>query len=585
MSERPKRPEAQAEHDARVVEALAHGRSDLVSELDHERAEREAALSDAIAESRDGSRELGVALRRAVPLPDDVDALVASALARSETPAPSRRSLRAGALFGTLALAASASASILLDGGATLERVLGTLRAGMTLGGAIERAILAVPGQENTVSIVLCVALCLVALGLRITSRGTIARAGGALVPFVLAATLGAGTAHAYDLEGGCGSTPVRVAIDHAPRSVALRHALASGGLGLAYSLPDDPIVSLHVGRAPLTHVLDALLGRSLARVRCAAGIVAIEPASPAPGAFPTGHVAPRAPWLASPALAPGADTGALRDVLTFGGDALVAAVDSVRDVVTMGGDARIEGRAYGNVVTMGGDADISGLVVGDVLTMGGDIRVAPEGRVHGRLSAMGGDVRDERRDTRAAMMPMAPPILAMPAAPFAMPVPEGAAPEVADFLGSAARHALVFLLGLAFLALAPGRLRVVSHALVDRPVRATFAGMLTAVGVPLLVLALCITLIGIPAAAVVAMLGIVALGAGLVASAMVVGAALPSRRLSGRPVAQLAAGVLLLFVVSRLPWVGGLAWLLALLAGLGAIALTRAGARTVASR
>lgn len=593
MSERDQRAAPtdapRAVDDTHLVEALAHGRRDLICAPDRQRAECDPALAASITEATEGSRELSVALRRAVPV-GEVDDLVLAALARAETPTPSRRSLRIGAALGIAALAGSATVSLALDGGATLEGSTRVLRAGLTVGGALEHAVLALPGRENTASVILVAALFVIVLALRLIDRGRLFRIGGALAPFVLAATLGAGTAHAYDLEGGCGGTPVRVSIDRAPRSVALRQALASGGLGLAYVLPDDPLVSLHVGRAPLTQVLDALLGDGPVRVRCTGSLVAIEPAGT--GGWRGGAAAvpppspPAAPsaWLAMPASA-GSTASPLRDVMTFGGDAMVAAFDEVRDVVTMGGDARIDGRAYGNVVTMGGDADISGLVVGDVLTMGGDIRVAPEGTVRGRLNAMGGEVRDGRTSRGSTAPPnLAIPFVGSPAPAMPAALADCDTSGIADLLGSGARHALLFLFGLIFMALAPTRLRAITHALVDRPARSTVAGVLGLIAVPLLVIALSITIIGIPAAAVVAALGVVSIGAGLVASAMVIGAAIPSRRLSGRPVAQLAVGMLLLFLVAQLPWIGGLAWFIALLAGLGAIALTRAGGRPAAA-
>lgn len=566
--------EREGSDDDALVELLAHGRRDLASETDRTRADDDEVLLDAVARSKDESRELSVALRRAVPSAD-VDDLVAAAMRHADAPTPSRRSLRIGAALGTLALTGSLALSLVLDGTATIERAQRLLRATLTLGGAAERAVAMLPGQGNTLSIAAAAALFVLAVLFRLVDRGRLLRAGGAIAPFVLAATLGVGTAHAYEIEGACGTTPVRVSVDRAPRSVALRQALASGGLGLAYALPDDPPVSVHVGRAPLSHVLGALLGGAPVRVRCTGSIVAVEPmtwTTPAPVPPPViGGT-----WRLSSTTA--TPSPVLRDVLTFGGDALVAAIDDVRDVVTMGGDAHVAGRAYGDVVTMGGDAEISGLVVGDVFTMGGNIHVAREGSVHGRLDAMGGEVVDERMGGGMA----APPPLALMGGPTPMagcaPTPHG----VADFLGSGARHALLFLFGLLFLGLAPKRLRAISNVLVDRPGRATFAGALGAVGLPILCVALIITLVGIPVAAVVAFLGVIAGLAGLVAASMVIGAAIPWRRLSGRPVAQLAVGTVVLFLVSQVPWVGGVAWLLALVAGLGAFVLTRAGGREV---
>jgi hypothetical protein len=92
--------------------------------------------------------------------------------------------------------------------------------------------------------------------------------------------------------------------------------------------------------------------------------------------------------------------------------------------------------------------------------------------------------------------------------------------------------------------------------------------------------LALCVSLIGIPIAIVLAMGAPLVAAAALATVVPVIGAMIPTRRLDGRPVARLAAGALVLFVVTRIPLVGSLALGLALLAGLGALVLTRFGGR-----
>ena len=96
---------------------------------------------------------------------------------------------------------------------------------------------------------------------------------------------------------------------------------------------------------------------------------------------------------------------------------------------------------------------------------------------------------------------------------------------------------------------------------------------------------ALVVSLIGIPIALVLAIVAPVVTAAALASVVPVIGAMLPTRQLEGRPVARLAAGAFALFVLTRIPVIGGLALGLALLAGLGALVLTRFGVREAGER
>jgi hypothetical protein len=63
---------------------------------------------------------------------------------------------------------------------------------------------------------------------------------------------------------------------------------------------------------------------------------------------------------------------------------------------------------------------------------------------------------------------------------------------------------------------------------------------------------------------------------------AHLIGQALPLRALEDKPVLRLGAGTLALFLVTRVPFFGWLAFLLALAIGLGAVLLTRFGRNDV---
>ncbi len=563
-----------------VIEALAHDRLDALTES--ERAEIEAlraedpeALDRWIAGARERSHAFTRALPRAVD-ELDVDAMVRTAIARAEyaTERASARTLAIGATLGVLFTAVSGSLALATNEGGTLEpirRAASLARVGLTLSLVTTRALHAIPGGAASVALVLLAAVS-GAVWLARRFDGPLRAA----LPFVLIAAFIPTYAHAYDLEGVLPADAiVHVDADHTPRSVALTEAARSAGLGLVYTLADDPPVTLHIESAPLSEVLDALLPPD-AGVHATAHLLTIQPARSVL-AVPA---APPVPTVA----APDAPTRSveLHDVLTFGGDAHVARDQEVRDVITMGGDATIDGRSYGSVVTMGGDAVVSGVVVGDVVTMGGDIRVRDRGVVHGRIDSLGGEVQVDSPNGASTFSSTTP---SMAIGARSVDLDRAMHEEEGDVVWAVLRYSLLFLAAILFLAIAPERFGRVQRAIVERPVRTLATGTLGMIVSGVVMVALCVSLIGIPIALVLAIAAPVVTAAALASVVPVIGAMLPTRHLEGRPVARLAAGACALFIVTRIPFIGGLALALALLAGLGALVLTRFGVREAGER
>jgi hypothetical protein len=131
-------------------------------------------------------------------------------------------------------------------------------------------------------------------------------------------------------------------------------------------------------------------------------------------------------------------------------------------------------------------------------------------------------------------------------------------------------------------LALAPRASRRVTQALRAKPVVSPLLGLAWLVGLPLVALLLIVTVVGIPlgALALIAWVALIPLG-GLAAAAglgdLVVERRGPARTWQRCLAATLA--LLLLFALAQLPFMGWLVWLLALLFGVGAIALAAFGA------
>ncbi|AKF08744.1 hypothetical protein DB32_005893 [Sandaracinus amylolyticus] len=246
------------------------------------------------------------------------------------------------------------------------------------------------------------------------------------------------------------------------------------------------------------------------------------------------------------------ADDPASRDRVAFGGDAVVAPGEVVESVAAFGGDAIVAGR-----------------VEGDVVSFGGDVELAPTAEVLGSVSSLGGRVDADpsarwSSDGEAFVIPRPPST--------------GLGAFVEEAFRQAVAHGLLFLLALLLMGLAPERLGAMQVAIVRDPTRTALHGLAGYVASAMLIVALAITVIGIPAAVALALALPLATYVGLAASASVIGAALPVDRLKDRPVRQLAAGVLVLFVASLVPYLGTLTVIAAACLGTGALIRTRFG-------
>ncbi|UJR78688.1 hypothetical protein [Sandaracinus amylolyticus] len=251
----------------------------------------------------------------------------------------------------------------------------------------------------------------------------------------------------------------------------------------------------------------------------------------------------------AMPGIAYADDPGS-HDRVAFGGDAVVAPGEVVQSVAAFGGDAIVAGR-----------------VEGDVVSFGGNVELAPGAEVLGSVSSVGGRV-DAQPGARWT------PDGEVVAHAAARRTGLGAFLE--DAFRQAVAHGLLFLLALLLMGLAPERLGAMQVAIVRDPVRTGLHGIAGYVASAVLIVALAITLIGIPAAVALALVLPLATYVGLAASASVIGAALPVDRLRDRPVRQLAAGVLVLFVASLVPYLGTLTIVAAACLGTGALIRTR---------
>jgi uncharacterized RDD family membrane protein YckC len=198
--------------------------------------------------------------------------------------------------------------------------------------------------------------------------------------------------------------------------------------------------------------------------------------------------------------------TGNRRDQwVEFGQDVELMSADSARVVVVIGGSAKIHGTVDEEVVVIGGDAEIDGQVGGDVVAIMGNAQLGPKARVGGQLVivggtnhvAEGGKVVGEIVDVGSGMMPAKFMNLrwltdwvsqcVFKLRPLSLGV--GWIWWIAGFF-----FIIYFLIAVLF----PHPVQYCAQQISARPATTFAAGILTKLGVPVLCLILCVTVLGI---------------------------------------------------------------------------------------
>ncbi len=553
----------QKKDEAVRIEALAHGRDELLEELGFSR-DVDPELARRVAEERALANELTLAFRESAPALPDLDVMISRAMELS-TPAPSRRALVGSFVVGSLATVAFA---LLALGGIPAPEAL--LRRSLAFVSALDRVAGLLGGWP-----VLSLASAAVAFVVCFATARNVRRFTSALV---------AGAALSLSASGAtaqCPSEPkINIVVQGQPATQVLRLAAEAAGVGFIGAIPGDPTIDLSVTDAALEEVVAEIVSHADVQARCVGDVlvvgarpadVAVAPVAPV---APEPPVAPAAPAAPQPPAAPVIPAALLGDVeapvTTFGGDSTIAEGRVVEAVFTMGGDAEIIGTVTTEVITMGGDIVVRGVVLGDVVSMGGDVEVVEGAVVRGELITMGGTVTsaDGRVGSDGGLNVDL----------------SGDGEEsflesfFAKFFESATNHGFLFLFGLLLLGAARERFLTIQRVIAKRPGRLFIIGVMSFVAAVVLTIGLAITIIGIPGAVAVFILSGVAMYAGIAALGAVVGHLAPLAFLRDKPVAQLGFGVFVMFVLSLVPGVEVLAAILISCIGLGACVLTRFG-------
>lgn len=263
-------------------------------------------------------------------------------------------------------------------------------------------------------------------------------------------------------------------------------------------------------------------------------------------------------------------------------GDVVVHAGQEAGDIVALRGSIKVEpgGQVRDAVAVLGSVILESGAQARDVVAIGGDVKLGPGAEVSKDAVSVGGSVTREASaeiggEEVSVGVPALPEIAALLGSRMAFGHPESRVFLVAQVL---AKYLVYFALGLLLLALFPRRVEVVATSFTAHPWKSVFTGLLGLVVLPILVVLLAATIIGIPLVPVAGLLVIAAGVLGFTALAFYIGRALPLHIERGTTVLQLAVGTAIVVLVTSVPLLGWMAWIAAMLLTFGAVLRSRFG-------
>ncbi|MFB6073115.1 MAG: polymer-forming cytoskeletal protein [Halobacterium sp.] len=272
--------------------------------------------------------------------------------------------------------------------------------------------------------------------------------------------------------------------------------------------------------------------------------------------------------------------------VEAFAGTVVVAESGTVNGKLQgAGGTIRIAGTVDGRVAVAGGSLVIaeSGTVTGDVEAgvgsfvldgrVDGTVRVGAGSIALGPSASVGGDFVYDGDLTRAPGANIGGELREDPDLSV---VGVTGLPAVADWLFTAYIVLLTLAVGALLLLAFPGVSETVRDGAAHSPLRSMAAGFLALAAGPVLFVVLLLTIVGIPLAVLWLAIYVVALPLAFVWGEYAVGAWLLSLGDYGDQWAALAVGVAAVYLVGRVPVLGGLVEFGVLLLGLGGVAVSQ---------
>jgi len=253
------------------------------------------------------------------------------------------------------------------------------------------------------------------------------------------------------------------------------------------------------------------------------------------------------------------------KDRVVISGGTKVQPDEVVGDVFVVSGDVLIIGRVEGDVVVLDGDVQVGdvatpGTVQGDLTTIAGKATLAPAARVTGDLI-----YSDER------------PSVARPAS-VGGEIREEDWGEIGDapwaLIGAAALWIAVSLsllvAGTALVVVFPRAAEAAREAAQSQIWLTVAMGLAAIIGLPLMMALAFVTLVGIPLAIMVGLAFLPLASIGYLVCCFILGRVVTNEET--HPILAFLAGLGILRAIALIPIAGGLAWIPAVVVGLGAL-------------
>jgi cytoskeletal protein CcmA (bactofilin family) len=284
-------------------------------------------------------------------------------------------------------------------------------------------------------------------------------------------------------------------------------------------------------------------------------------------------------------------------DLQAFAGTVIVRGTVN-GDLTAFTGNVYVDGEVNGNLQAFSGNVRINGTVTGDVSAAGGNVVLAREGRVGGQFEAGAGNVvidgavgEDARLGASSITVGPTASVGGDLAYDGNLTLSEtaqiGGEVRQEDDLGPGVQGPLVpnwvgwaygllanLLLGAVALLIFPAFSTRLSDRVASDPLRSGGVGLLLLVGIPVLLVVLFISLIGIPLGLIGMLVYGLVLWLGYVYGSFAVGSWLLSLADAENRWLALLVGLLAVSLVGLVPILGGLVEFAVLLLGLGALGL-----------
>ena len=257
------------------------------------------------------------------------------------------------------------------------------------------------------------------------------------------------------------------------------------------------------------------------------------------------------------------------------GGDVAVGPATIVAGGVSLtGGQVRFEGVAHEYLQVSGGSVHLDGEVIGDAEVRAKELLIGPNARIGGRLvfhgpvepdvpdgAVISGGLEFHQQDAGRYLRDVQPELH-----------------DTATGVGSFLWFLGVFVAGARFVLLLPGFTAEAAAAIGRKPLPSLGLGLAVLLCVPFVAVVLLVTIIGIPVALLLMSLYLLVLFLGWITAALFVAQRGLAVLRPGRPLTRgwqllaLLLGLVALWLLRQIPYVGGWIGFFALLAGIGAL-------------